>query len=124
MAPVPEPRSMPPSVSVDAPVPPLATVRSVVNVTAPETVRAPVISRATDGFVVPMPTNPAALMVMPEEVALKAAPGVIRNLFASESSTPINHAEEGVAPVRKSIYGSNVLVFVSLEIVSMGEIVV
>jgi len=39
-----------------------------------------------------MPTNPAALMVMPDEVALKAPPGVILNLFASELSKPRNHS--------------------------------
>ena len=43
------------------------------------------------GLVVPIPTNPAALIVMPEEVALKAPPGIILNLSASESSTPIIH---------------------------------
>jgi len=91
---------------------------------APETVRAPVMSRATEGFVVPIPTKPAALIVIPEEVALNVVPCAILNLSESESSTPTNHLEEGVAPVRKSIYGSNVLVSVSLEIVRIGEIAV
>jgi len=47
---------------------------------APETVRAPVMSRATEGFVVPIPTKPAALIVIPEEVALNVVPCAILNL--------------------------------------------
>ena len=84
---------------VETPVPPSATAKSVipvidpdVMVTAPETVRAPEMSKATEGFVVPMPTNPDALIVIPEEVALKFPPGVILNLFASELSKPRNHS--------------------------------
>ena len=48
--------------------------------------------RALEGFVVPMPTNPAWLIVRPEEVALKAPAGVRRNLSESELSKPRNQA--------------------------------
>ena len=83
------------SLRLDAPVPPSVTVKSVipvidpdVMVTAPDTVMAPLTSNATEGLVVPIPTNPAALTVMPDEVALKAPPGVSLNLFESELSKP------------------------------------
>ena len=59
---------------------------------------------------------------MPEEVAEKdALPWEILNLSESESSTPRRQRDIGIAPVRKSIYGSNVLVSVSFEIVRSGE---
>lgn len=44
------------------------------------------------GFVVPIPICPAAVMVRPEEVALKAPPGVSLNLLESELSKPKSHA--------------------------------
>ena len=60
---VPAPRSISPEAREDVPVPPSATAKSVipvidplVMVTSPDTVRAPEISRATEGFVVPIPT--------------------------------------------------------------------
>ena len=56
------------------------------------TVTAPLTSSSAAGFVVPIPTKPAALIVMPEEVALKAPAGVILNLFPSELSKPRSHA--------------------------------
>ena len=94
----------------ETPVPPSATARSVIPVMepevivmAPETVSAPLMSKATVGLVVPMPTNPAALIVRPEEVALNVAPREILNLSPSESSTPTSQRDEGVAPVRKSM---------------------
>ena len=82
---------------VERPVPPSATARAVipviepdVMVTAPDTVSAPKMSSATEGFVVPIPTKPDALIVRPELVAEKDPPGVILNLFASELSNPRN----------------------------------
>lgn len=78
--------------------PPSATARSVipviepdVMVTAPDAVNAPVTFNATEGFVVPMPTKPDALIVMPLLVALKFPAGVRRNLSLSELSNPRNH---------------------------------
>ena len=48
------------------------------------------ITRILLGDVVPMPTLPEAAIVIPDEVALNAPPGVILNLFASELSKPRN----------------------------------
>ena len=82
------------------------------KVAMPETRNVPEISRAVVGLVVPMPTLPAASIVIPLDVALKAPPCAILNLSESESSTPRRQRDDGVAPVRKSMYGSNVLVSV------------
>ena len=81
------------AVSSRSPVPPAVIVRLlfavVLMVCAPTNSRLPSIERAWPGFVVPIPTNPAALMVRPEEVALNAPSRVvIRNLSLSELSKP------------------------------------
>ena len=110
IAEVPEPKSIPPFVRVEAPVPPRGTDRVEVddmvsaedvkrtvfvppNVETPvppfatersvERVRAPDTSRAVPGFVVPIPTKPEALTVIPELVAANEPAGVILNLSES-----------------------------------------
>ena len=73
----------------------------------------------------PMPTNPARLIVMPDEVALNRPPGVILNLLASELSKPRNHISVPLS--WKLIYGSPefvwliVNVVVAVRAVNVGE---